>query len=119
MANRNRNAGNGYERTVVQELKKLDYPDVTTARAESRNMDNKGIDVFGDSLPFYIQCKVSKDRPNYHKLILDTKGMDDRKPLFVFHKLVEKATTRFVTKGEYVILEKEEFYKLINLLNNK
>jgi len=113
MANRNRTAGNNYERIVVQELKKIGYDDVTTARAESRNMDNKGIDVFGESFPFYVQCKVSKDRPNYHELILNTKELDNRKPLLVFHKLVKKAKTKFITKGEYVIMEKELFYKLI------
>ena len=105
MANRNRTAGNSLERLIVRELKELGYLDVVTARAESRNMDNKGIDVFGDSLPFYVQCKLSKDRPNYHKLILDTKGLDNKKPLFVFHRLVEKANSSFVAKGDYVIME--------------
>lgn len=115
MPNRNRSQGNGYERVIVNELKELGYTDVVTSRAESRNMDNKGIDVFGNSLPWFIQCKLTKDRPNYHKLILDTKELDNTKPLLIFHRLVKKATTRFVAQGDYVIMEKSEFYKLINL----
>ena len=55
MANRNRTAGNNFERLIVNELKELGFDDVVTSRAESRNMDNRGVDIFGNNFPFYIQ----------------------------------------------------------------
>ena len=114
MANRNRNAGNGFERLIVNELKELDY-DVVTARAESRNMDNMKVDVFSplgvkNTLPYYIQCKNSKSKPNYHKIIGEMPK--DRIPIII-HRQTHKANNRFVTDGDYVILRKEDFYNLI------
>ena len=116
MSHRNRRAGHDYERAVVRELKGLGFDDVLTARSESRNKDNKGIDVFGESFPFYIQCKATKDKPNYPKIISEIKQADNEKPIVLFHKFVEKSKKNFITKGEYAIMEKELFYKLIKLL---
>lgn len=114
MANRNRTAGNDYERLVVRELKKLGYDDVVTSRSESRNMDNSGVDIFDPTgvFPFYIQNKVYKSYPKLHELI---EGESVRKdlPLLVFHKKVIKKGERFYTEGEYVSMKKEEFYKLL------
>jgi len=112
MANRNRTAGNNYERSIVNELKELGY-DVVTARSESRNADNAGIDILGD-FPYYIQCKVKKDYPKLNELINnDRPERFQDKPIVVFHKKVKKAKTRFVTEGEFVSMRKEDFYKLI------
>lgn len=107
----NRNRGNSYERLIVRELKELGY-DVVTSRSESRNMDNKGIDIFGD-IPFHIQCKLSKDRPNYHDLITSPLLKDEVKSLVVFHRLATKANKKFMTQGDYVIMTKKEFYNLL------
>ena len=117
--NRNRTAGHNLERDIVNEIKTLGY-NVVTARAESRNMDNKKVDVFSplgvdNSLPYYIQCKNSKSRPNYHDLI--TTMPQDRIPI-VIHRQTHKANTRFVTDGDYVIMRKEDFYNLINKGND-
>jgi 3-methyladenine DNA glycosylase AlkC len=114
MSNRNRSAGHSYERTIVKELKELGF-DVVTARSESRNMDNKKVDVFSplgvdNSLPFYVQCKNSKSRPNYHKILNEMP--DDRVPI-ILHRQTHKVNTKFVTDGDYVIMKKEDFYNLI------
>ena len=53
MANRNRTAGNQYERDIVNELKEHGY-DVVTTRSESRNADNAGIDV--RNYPYHTKC---------------------------------------------------------------
>jgi Holliday junction resolvase len=112
MANRNRTAGNNFERLIVNELKGQNFEDVVTSRAESRNMDNKGVDIFGDSLPVHIQCKCSKSYPKNHDL-LTSELLPTDKPTVVFHRLVKKANTRFVTQGDYVTMKKEDFYKLL------
>jgi hypothetical protein len=85
---------------------------VVTTRSESKALDNKGVDIFGDKLPFYVQCKVMQNNPNYHELIT-RKELPKDKPLVVFHKKVEKAGEKFMPKGEYVTMTKEVFYNLI------
>ena len=80
-------------------------------------MDNAGVDIFDTKqsdkeLPFHIQCKNSKSIIDYNKL-LSSDLLPEDKPTFIFHKKTKKANTRFVTQGEYVILKKEDFYKLI------
>lgn len=116
MANRNRTAGNNYERLVVNELKDLGY-DVATARSESRNADNAGIDIVGN-FPYHIQCKVYQNYPKLHELINnDRPERFQDKPIIVFHKKVKKANTKFVTQDEFVSLRKEDFLKLIKQLN--
>lgn len=117
MANRNRDYGNGYERVIVNELKCLGY-DVVTARAESRNMDNKKVDVFSplgceNNLPYYIQCKATINKPDYHNLIISMP--QDRAPI-VFHRQMKKAKKNNVKQGEYVIMRKEHFYELLKLM---
>jgi len=113
MANRNKTAGNNYERQIMNELIKMGY-DVKTARNESRTMDAKGVDIVGN-FPFHAQCKLTCNIPNYHKLITT---MPDDKPGIIFHGKVEKANTQFVKKGEYVTMEKETFYDLMHKWNN-
>lgn len=115
MSNRNRDAGHALERKIVNELKELGI-NCVSSRSESRNMDNSGIDIFGD-MPFYIQCKKTCNNPSYHELITEC-GKKDR-PLVIFHDKVQKQKTRFFSKGEYVIMTKEYFYELFkNTLKN-
>jgi len=112
MANRNRTAGNNYERLIVNDLKDIGY-DVVTARSESRNADNAGIDILGN-FPFYIQCKVYQNYPKLNELINNNRPERFQdKSIVVFHKKVKKAKTRFITEDEFVSLKKEDFYELI------
>lgn len=108
----NRTAGHNYERKIRNELEKLGFSEVVTSRAESRNMDNKGVDIFGPDLPFHVQCKNSKDRQHYETLLLEDRLPED-KPTILFHKYTKKAEKRFVCIDEFVILRKEDFYNLI------
>lgn len=115
-SSRNRSAGHGLERSIVKELKELGY-DAVTARAESRNMDNRGIDIFSppycsNPLPVHIQCKNTVINPHYETL-LTSELLPDDKPTVVIHRKTKKANTRFITQGEYVILKKQDFYNLI------
>jgi hypothetical protein len=113
----NRTRGNGYERTIANELRELGFEDVVTSRAESRNMDNRGVDLFGDSLSFHIQCKNSINYPKISEL-LNSELLPTDKPLAIFHKKTKKAKVNFISEGEYVYLKKEDFYKLIKQTND-
>jgi len=114
MSNRNRTSGHNFERVIVKDMKELGF-NVVTARSESRSMDNKQVDIFSplgveNPLPFYIQCKNSKNKPKYQELLEDMP--QDRIPV-IFHRQTHKANSRFVTDGDYVIIRKKDFYKLI------
>lgn len=108
---RNKTEGNRYELQIIKEHKELGYTDCVSSRAESRQLDNDGIDVVSNQLPYYIQCKSSTTRPNYAALIKECKRKD--RPLIIFHKHTRKAKTKFVRDGEYVLMTKEAFYDLI------
>jgi Holliday junction resolvase len=114
MANRNRTAGHNYERQVVNEFKEMGFDTTVTARAESRNLDNLGIDVFDtdELMPHDIQCKVSKGFTSKQIRELLDRGRD-KKPLVILHKHVEKSGVKFMPKGEYVYIKKETYYKMI------
>lgn len=128
MTNRNKQAGSQFERDIVNQLKGMGY-DVVTSRAESRNMDNKKVDVFSPLgidadkvFPYYIQAKFTAVNPAYTKL-LDT--MPNDRPGLIFHKKSEAYkckddNTRHRNVGEFVIMSKEIFYNLLNdSKNNK
>jgi Holliday junction resolvase len=114
----NRSAGHSFERQIVNELKDLGFSDVVTSRAESRNMDNNGVDIFGKTFKYFIQCKNSKSIVKYYDLIgkfeklkETVKSLD--KPLIIFHRKTYKANTRFVTEGDFVLMRKKDFYNLL------
>lgn len=109
----NRTAGNNYERQIVNELKELGF-DAVTARAESRNMDAKKVDVFGKNLPIHIQCKNSKDNFKVSAYFEENEDIfPGDKPVVIFHKKTKKANKKFIKEGEYVYMKKEDFYKLL------
>ena len=119
-SSRNRVAGHNLERLIVKELKELGY-DAVTARAESRNMDNRGIDIFSppycsNPLPVHIQCKNTVINPHYEDL-LTSELLPDDKPTVIVHRKTKKANSRFVTQGDYIIMKKNDFYNLIKKLN--
>lgn len=118
MANRNRTAGNGYERAIVKELKELGF-DAVTSRAESRNMDARKVDVFSpegsaNPLPIYIQTKNLKDNFKVAEYYRENEQFFPKdKPLVIFHKKTRKVNTKFITEGEFVYMQKDKFYELL------
>lgn len=123
--NRNRSAGNGYERDIVNELKALGFFTVTS-RNESKRMDDKKVDIFSpmdtpddEIFPYFCQTKFTSNSPNYKK-ILDE--MPNNRPGIIIHKKSVSKTcadgkVRHYADGEYVILKKEDFYNLIRKSN--
>jgi hypothetical protein len=59
--NRNRTAGNTYERYICNLLKTI-FPNVLTSRNESRTMDAKKVDLVNTE-PYHFQIKLTKSFP--------------------------------------------------------
>lgn len=108
---RNRNAGHQFEREIVNELKLLGFPKAVTARSESKNLDDKGVDI-ANTPGYQFQCKNMVLNPNYHELI--TRMPQETGVVnVIIHRKTKKAKSRFVTQGDYVLMRKEDFYHLL------
>lgn len=119
MARNNRTAGHAWERKCVKLMKECGFDKVVTSRSESRATDNKKIDIMNEDpwtngkLPISIQAKNYSKRIKYDELL---KEIDTTEIPVIFHKYTQKATTKFVTKGKYAILNLEDFLTLIKKL---
>lgn len=109
--------GNNWERKVVIEINdlKLGYS-VGSSRLYSRYMDNMDVDIVDtpeskERFPFHIQCKSFTSTLKYRDIFEQFKLKD--KPLVIFHELTEKRGSRFFKCGDFVILKKEDFYKML------
>lgn len=115
--NTSRTRGHNFERDIVRELKELGFLSVVSARSESKNMDDRGIDIFdmgfngGIEFPFYVQNKFMTNPPNFHRLITGRRLLLN-KPLLVFFRQAEKVKTRFMQRGDYVIMKSQVFYDI-------
>jgi len=93
------------EREIAAELREMGY-EAVTSRQESRSADAAGIDIISN-IPFEIQCKASKNQPQLHQLLTETEATA------VFYRKMEKKGKRFYAQGDYVIISKGDFYKLL------
>jgi len=106
MALNARNKGHAYERKIVNELKEyLLFVNALSSRSESKNLDDKGVDIAYTD-PFYIQCKAVEKLGNIHKVL--SKMPNEDKYNVVFHKRNNQ--------GETVTMWKDDFYELIGML---
>ena len=118
MANRNRTAGLNYERKIIKDVKELGlFPNAVSSRAESKNMDDKGVDLC-NTPGVFIQCKNSKTNPKYDTL-LEEMPQELGVINAVIHQKTKKATTKFIAQGEYVIVRKADFYRLLKAFVQK
>lgn len=137
MANRNRNAGNSYEREIVNRYNKMGYsdtegdfvsffPTLGTTRDLSRAMDAAKIDIttinpinhriFG----LTIQAKTKTTSPSYPKLLdLMKPGIEIYGGIpIVYHRQTQRvqktpeSQPRFMKRGEFVILNATDFEKI-------
>lgn len=119
--NNSRARGNGYEVSIVNELKAIGY-DAVTSRAESRNMDAKKVDIFSpegseNPLPINIQCKNTKENFKVGDYYEENKDIFPKgKPLVIFHKKTKKAKTNFLEQGQFVYLQKSDFLEILKQL---
>lgn len=97
-------------------LLKTIFPNLTTARNESRARDNEKIDlinrdeVINGLLPIEFQCKTTCKGVNYSS-ILDS--MPGRVFKCILHRQTIKSNKNFLSKGEYAILPMEDFLKIL------
>lgn len=112
---RSRNRGHAYERKIVNELKNITGDeDLCTSRSESKKLDNMKIDIAdpNNTLSFYCQIKSTQQTPQIKKINLEVGKKD--KPLVIFWNAQESRDAKQISVGEYCILPKEFFYKLIS-----
>ena len=112
---RSRNRGHAYERKIVNELKNITGDeDLCTSRSESKKIDDMKIDIAdpNNTLSFYCQIKSTQQTPQIKKINLEVGKKD--KPLVIFWNAQESRDAKQISVGEYCILPKEFFYKLIS-----
>lgn len=84
-----RNKGHQFEQKFAEYLRIYGY-DAVTSRAESKNLDNLGVDLVTNA-PFNFQLKaVERLSPGYHEIL---KSMPKDKVRAVVHKRNHKGTT--------------------------
>ena len=110
--------GNTYELKIIKELIALGYDGLKSSRSESRSLDNDKIDIAQDpnatnELPFYVQCKCTKNTPQISELINNCPRKD--KPLIIFWNKQINKEVNMASAGEYVIIDKKSFYELIDI----
>lgn len=104
---RNRTRGHSYERQIAKEFRDAGWSSACTTRYASRMKDDQKIDIF-DTNPFNVQCKATNKCINYHQILQEMPK--DLNYNVIFNKLT--------SKGEFVIISKEDFYELINMLKD-
>lgn len=110
----NRRRGQNFEVKIVKELKQITGDeDLCTSRSESKRLDDQKIDIAdpNNTLPFYCQMKSTQATPQIKKLNAEVGKKD--KPLVIFWNAQEARDKKQISKGEYCILPKELFYKLL------
>jgi hypothetical protein len=123
---RNKAAGHGFERAVVNEFKAIGFEAASTSRLQSRSRDNAKVDLCNcdehihGRLPYNIQCKNVAGGLNYRKFLAEMPvGVEIN---VVLHNSTEKtAGGIFRTQGQYAMLSKKDFYRMVetNLLLTK
>lgn len=111
---RNRQRGNAYERKIVSELKEITFNEhLKTTRQDSKTLDSLKIDVSDPDkvLPFYIQIKCTQQIPAIKTLNKEV-GIKD-KDLAIFWNAQEMRDQKQISVGEYIIIPKNTFYKLL------
>ena len=109
-----RRRGHSYEVKIVKELREITGDeDLCTSRSESKKLDDQNIDVADPNniLPFYCQMKATQATPQIKKLNLEVGKKD--KPLVIFWNAQELKNKKQISKGEYCIIPKILFYKLL------
>lgn len=115
---RNKAAGHGFERAVVNEFKEIGFEAASTSRLQSRSRDNAKVDLCNcdehihGRLPYNVQCKNVAGTLNYRKFLAE---MPEGKEInVVMHNCTEKTKSGiFRTVGQFAFLSKKDFYRMI------
>lgn len=117
-----KNKGSAYERQIVNELKELTGSEnIATSRSSSKKLDNMKIDIFDEDgiLPCYFQLKKTQTTPSVKKINAEVGKLD--KPLCILWNIQEKkeGNVNITSQGEYAIIPKDFFYKLLSVYTDK
>lgn len=117
--NRNRTAGHNLERQVVNKLKIIGFPEVVTSRSESKRRDDAKVDIMNKEeaingrLIYNIQCKNCSVSLAYPKVINEM-PQNGKEHNVIIHNQTQRteSKTRFLTKGQFAIMNASSFYEL-------
>ena len=111
MANRNRSAGHSFEREIVKLYKEIGFKEAVTCRYASRMMDDLKVDICQVD-PLYNQCKDTQKNVDHHKILSDMPEEKGKINILLHRKRVKQGS-RFYKKGDYAILEMNDFMKMV------
>lgn len=105
---KSRSKGGSLETEVVNKLKEIGYTGVCRAAGQNRMLDNNKVDIadINNELEYAIQCKYTKNLPNYYTI---RESCTDPRDMV----LIWKKVTEGISKGTLAILPVDLFYKLI------
>jgi hypothetical protein len=84
LGKRNKRKGNRFELEVIKKLKEIGYADCVSSRNQDKTADANKVDIISKSLPVLIQCKYTKNTPNYFGIENDC--LDKSKPFTIIWK---------------------------------
>lgn len=119
---RNRQAGHGWELELAKFFRELGFLHVVTTRSESRARDARKIDLMNQQervngqFVFNVQAKNMIGHVKYAKL-LGEMPTEEGIINIIAHKQTIKKGTRFIGAGKYVIMQQEDFKKIIEVFN--
>jgi len=103
-----KNKGSAYERKLAIEFREFGFNDCKTSRFESKMLDDAGVDLTNTGV-FSVQAKaVERLAPSYHDIL--SSMPNDNNYNLIFHKRNRK--------GEVVVMSKEDFYDIMQMLIN-
>ena len=109
MGKTNRKKGHDLERQIAKEFRGLGWKNAMTSRAGDRSKDNLGLDVLNVS-PLNVQCKCHNVFKNPVLVLKEMPQEDSNYNILIM---------RVKNKGDYVIMTKEDFYEMLEVLKNE
>ena len=115
MSKNNKSRGNIWERTCVKYLRDLGYEEIVTCRMESKAKDDAGVDIC--NLPEWNVQAKTLHTPVHPEQILPNMP-DDGNINVIFYKKTKKKANRFMSEGEYAVLNLSDFLNIMKTLKD-
>lgn len=106
-----RKKGHSFELIVRDIFRDLGFADCVSSRSESKNMDDKGVDLCYTG-PFYVQAKAVENLGSLHK-VLSGMPKEDKMNL-VFHKRNRQGVIVAMEADTFITIAKEFLTKVDN-----
>lgn len=114
MGNRNRTAGHNWERETAEDYRSVGYEEACTTRYSSRKKDDAKIDI-DFTVPFAVQCKYTKNQPNFSKLLDSIQTVPGEIPVIHY----KRNNGRGGNKDEIVVLYKEDWLEFLSIMKRE